>query len=279
MPDAMTRYPKMTGFPAFDRLVRRLAPHTAVVLGTGLEGVVADCREAGSIAFADVPGLTAPTVAGHPGQVSVGIWDDIPVLLFRGRLHLYEGHTPEVLVQPVRLAADWGVRTLALTNAAGGVNPALGPGSAMVIRRHVTLLNRDDWRRLARDCERCARGDGEPPSPYSMRLIESLRGHEAKAGRSLVSGVYAALTGPCYETPAEVRALAACGVDTAGMSTALEAEAGAELGLEVVGISCVTNAAAGLTAASLDHAEVLRNARLGIDRLRELVRAVVQPAT
>ena len=265
----------MIDFPDFAHLVRRLAPKTAVVLGTGLEGVVAACREAASIAFARVPGLSPPTVEGHPGRVSLGVWDEVPVLIFRGRSHLYEGCPADALGQPWRLTAAWGVRTFVLTNAAGGINPALGPGSLMVIRRHMKLLDRKACQVLARERDQTTSRETDSRSPYSPRLIESIVSHEAAAGRTLLAGVYAAVTGPCYETPAEIRALAVCGVDVAGMSTALEAEAAAELGLEVVGLSCVTNAAAGLSARPLDHAEVVRNAHLGIERLGEIVRQLV----
>jgi purine-nucleoside phosphorylase len=157
---------------------------------------------------------------------------------------------------------------LILTNAAGGIRPNLLPGSLMAIRAHFNLVGRDRWRGLA---NRTALRE-----PYSQQLTQSLGQYESEHGGELPVGVYAALTGPCYETPAEIRALASCGADAVGMSTALEAEAAAELGLEVAAISCITNKAAGLGGESLSHAEVLANAKLVAERLGELLARVIE---
>jgi purine-nucleoside phosphorylase len=259
----------MSAFAAFARLVDGLTPRTAIVLGSGLGGVIGAFRELGSIAFGQIPGLFQTTVRGHSGQLAVGLWDEIPVLLFLGRLHFYEGHSREVLIGPVRVAANFGTKVFVLTNAAGGINPLLKPGSLMAIRKHIKLVGSNAWRGLA------AQSETIPGSSYSPRLIEAMHRHEAAVGRELLVGVYAALTGPSYETPAEIRALAACGADAVGMSTALEAEAAAELGQEVAAISCVTNAAAGLSNGPLDHAEVLDNAKLAIERLSAILTHIV----
>jgi len=245
----------MPSYAEFERIARSLAPQTAVVLGSGLSGAAIGFRESASIAFGDVPSLTPPTVLGHGGRIAVGHWDGDPVLLFLGRLHFYEGHSPEVVTGPVRIAARLGAKRLILTNAAGGIHPALGPGSLMAIRGHVRLVGRTAWRALAA---------GEAVRTlYSTALLALVP--------QMHIGVYAALTGPCYETPAEIRAQAACGVDAIGMSTALEAEEAARIGLQVAAISCITNKAAGMGAGSLDHTEVLANAPLGVVRLREVI--------
>jgi purine-nucleoside phosphorylase len=257
----------MTRFDAFARTAAALAPRTAVVLGSGLAGAAAAFEERAAVAFGDIPGLAPPTVGGHGGRLAVGIWSGAPVLLFRGRLHFYEGHPWSVVTGTVRTAADLGATRLVLTNAAGGIHPALEPGGLMAVRGHLELLDADAWRRLAHD--------GEPTRPYSARLVELVCGHERAAGRELLAGTYAALTGPCYETPAEIRALAACGADAVGMSTAMEAEAAAQLGLEVAALSCVTNKAAGLSGAPLGHAEVLANAQLAVARMGELLGLLV----
>lgn len=257
----------MTAFAAFERLVQRLQPRPAIVLGSGLGGVVEVFREEGSIGFADIPGLSPTTVRGHRGQLVAGHWDHVPALLFRGRLHFYEGHSHEAVTEPVRIARSLGIKAFILTNAAGGINPALKLGDLMAIHRHLKLINGSAWHSVV---------DTSPPAPYSTRLIELMRSQEALAGRELMAGTYAALTGPSYETPAEIRALAACGADAVGMSTALEAETAAECGLEVAAISCVTNAAAGLSAGLLSHAEVLDNAKLGVQRLCTLLGHVVK---
>lgn len=253
----------MSEFTEFADAARTLAPRTAVVLGSGLGGVTAGFSEAASISFSGVPGLPRTTVHGHRGRVGVGLWDGTPAMVFLGRLHFYEGHPPETVTGPVRVAAELGVRRLVLTNAAGGIHPSLDPGSLMAIRGHVKLVGGNAWRSLATG--------SAVRAPYSPRLLERMPG--------LLAGVYAALTGPCYETPAEIRAMAACGVDAVGMSTAMEAEAAAELGMEVAAISCVTNRAAGLGDGSLDHAEVLVNARLAVERLATLLGSLIAAPT
>lgn len=249
----------MAAFAEFAGTARSLAPRTAVVLGSGLGGVTADFRESATVAFGDVPGLVPTTVAGHRGRIAVGHWRDTPALIFHGRLHFYEGHSREVVTGLVRVVADLGIHRLVLTNAAGGIHPSLEPGALMAIRSHLKLIGPCAWKSLATGAEAV--------SPYSPRLLGAIP--------ELLAGVYAGLTGPSYETPAEIRALAACGADAVGMSTALEAEAAAALGMEVAGISCVTNKAAGITAAALDHAEVLANAKLGVERLANVIGRLV----
>jgi purine-nucleoside phosphorylase len=257
----------MSAYPAFAAAVKGLAPRAAVVLGSGLAGVTSAFRETASVPFGDVPGLVPPTVHGHKGRFAAGEWAGVPVLVWFGRLHFYEGHPWDVVTGTVRAAADLGAMALILTNAAGGLHPSLTPGSLMAIRGHLTLLGRDTWRAWAAGVA--------PAAPYSPALLDAMRQHEATAGRELVTGVYAALTGPSYETPAEIRALAACGADAVGMSTAKEAEAAVALGLEVAAVSCVTNQAAGISAGPLDHKEVLDNAKLAVERLGHLLTAVI----
>jgi purine-nucleoside phosphorylase len=257
----------MTPFDAFARTVAALAPRTAIVLGSGLSGAAAAFSERAAIGFRDVPGLVPPTVSGHSGRLAVGIWSGAPTLLFLGRLHFYEGHSWRTVTGTVRTAAELSVKRIVLTNAAGGIHPTLNPGELMAIRGHLKLLEPDAWRVLA--------SENPISRPYSARLIEVMQEHERAAGRELLAGVYAALTGPSYETPAEIRALSACGADAVGMSTAMEVEEAARLGLEVVAISCITNRAAGLGDATLDHAEVLVNAKLAVERMSGLLGRLV----
>jgi purine-nucleoside phosphorylase len=258
----------MSAFPAFAAAVRGLAPRAAVVLGSGLAGVTSAFREIVSVPFSDVPGLVPPTVHGHKGRLAAGEWAGVPVLVWFGRLHFYEGHPWDVVTGTVRAAADLGAKALFLTNAAGGIHPSLGPGNLMALRGHLLLQGPVAWRTLA--------AGAAPASPYSPRLLAAMREHEAAAGRDLMAGIYAALTGPSYETPAEIRALAAVGADAVGMSTAKEAEAAAALGLEVAAVSCITNKAAGLSTGPLDHREVLDNAKLAVEKLGELLTAVIR---
>lgn len=253
----------MSAFAEFARTARALAPRTAVVLGSGLAGATSAFVERAFVGFGDIPGLVPPTVHGHGGKLAVGEWSGVPALLFMGRLHFYEGHSLNVVTGTVRTVAELGASRAVLTNAAGGIHPALEPGGLMAIRGHLKLLDAAAWRALA--------NDGTSAPPYSARLLDVMLSHERAAGRELLAGVYAALTGPSYETPAEIRALAKCGADAVGMSTALEAEEAARLGLEVAGVSCITNKAAGLGDSALDHAEVLVNAKLAVERMGELL--------
>jgi purine-nucleoside phosphorylase len=242
----------------FDRFLTeatRLQPAAAAVLGSGLGTVVQRLQIVAECPFAEVPGFAAPTVHGHGGRVVLGYYDPIPVILFQGRMHYYEGHPWERVVATVQLAADLGARKLILTNAAGGLHPQLNPGDLMALQSHITLLTPRDW------TEPTAKS-----APYDAKLLQLL------TGRGLLAGTYAALTGPCYETPAEIRALAALGADAVGMSTAREAEAGAARGMRVAAISCITNKAAGLSDGPLDHKEVLQNATGPAERIADLFR-------
>lgn len=240
-------------FAQFRVRVESRAPGTAVVLGSGL-GTMNSCfQEAVSLPFSGIPGLAPTSVGGHDGRLAVGEWQGTPALVFFGRLHFYEGHSWDAVTAPIRLAAELGAKRLVLTNAAGGIHPELPPGSLMALRGHRSILDRTAWKTAS------------TATPYSGRLVQLLE------ESPMLAGVYAALTGPSYETPAEIRALAAMGADAVGMSTALEAEAAASLGLEVAAISCITNRAAGLGDAPLDHAEVLVNAKLAVDRVGEAI--------
>jgi purine-nucleoside phosphorylase len=258
---------------AFDELTGHAARHrpdAAVVLGSGMGPVASRVRPVAAVPFHEVPGLSASTVAGHSGRLTLGDWAGKRVLLFEGRLHYYEGHPWDRVVQPVRVAGQLGAPVLLLTNAAGGIADALGPGSLMAIRDHVEWTRPSCWRLPGPG------GLGGPrPSPYSERLIGLLSEAARTAGVTLHAGIYAALTGPCYETPAEIRALRAWGADAVGMSTAREAQAGCDLGLEVAAVSCVTNKAAGLSAGPLDHKEVLATAAAQAERLANLFEAVL----
>jgi purine-nucleoside phosphorylase len=248
----------------FADAVRSLAPRVAVVLGSGITLEPPRYHPAASILFAEVPGLTSPSVAGHAGRISVGKCAGTTMLVFHGRLHYYEGHPWERVGMPIRIAADLGVKTLLLTNAAGGIHQSLTPGSLMVIRDHLNWQKPWSWRGR----------DGQ--SGYSSRLIRMLQDSENEKGRRLLAGVYAAVTGPSYETAAEIRALAACGADAVGMSTAHEVETASALGLECAAVSCITNRAAGLSAALLTHQEVIETARQSAEHIGVLIERFVQ---
>lgn len=243
----------------------------AVVLGSGW-GPAADAFGApeAEVPLTALGGFPRPTVAGHAGTVRSLRVGDVRVLLFVGRVHLYEGHTPATVVHGVRTAAAAGCRAVVLTNAAGAVNVAYEVGQPVLISDHLNLTAASPL-------------EGPPPPPgydlpftdltdlYAARLRTLARSEDS----SLAEGVYAALRGPHFETPAEIAMLANLGADLVGMSTALEAIAARHLGVEVLGLSLVTNAAAGHGQGALDHAEVVAAGRAAAGRVGTLLRAVV----
>jgi purine-nucleoside phosphorylase len=258
-------------FANLEAVARAAPPSAALVLGSGIGLLVQRVRVLERVPFGDVPGLTATGVHGHRGCLTLGEWGGRHILVFEGRLHFYEGHPWERVVEPVRVAARLGVRALLLTNAAGGIHDDLGPGSLMAIRDHVEWTRPYGWRHPGPGGL-----GGERPSPYDVGLLDVVGDAAAALGIPLLRGVYAQLTGPCYETPAEIRALKAWGADAVGMSTAREVQTGHDLGLRCAAVSCITNKAAGLCDAPLDHAEVLVNAAAASERLADLLERVVE---
>jgi purine-nucleoside phosphorylase len=254
------------GYQGLLAAARQAPPEVALVLGSGMSHLARRVRVASRVSFADVPGLSATSVAGHRGRLALGDWLGKRVLVFEGRLHFYEGHSWEDVVVPVLTAASLGARVLVLTNAAGGIHDALAPGSLMTIREHIEWTRPYCWRLPGPG------GLGPPrPSPYSPRLLDLFARAARSLGVVLHSGVYAALTGTSYETPAEIRALKVWGADAVGMSTAREIQAGYDAGLECAALSCITNRAAGLSEAPLDHEEVLATAGAQSERLADLL--------
>jgi purine-nucleoside phosphorylase len=254
-------------FAALCEAAAALPPAVAVVLGSGTN-VVADRLDAAVTAlFADVPGLSSTSIAGHRGRITLGAWAGQRVLVFEGRLHYYEGHPWSSVLRPIHIAHSLGARVLLATNAAGGIHPALGPGSLMALSDHLLWNVPRPWLHP---------GPGSRPSPYSPRLLHLLKEAARQLGFELANGVYAALTGPCYETPAEIRALRAWGADAVGMSTAREVETAVELEMECAAVSCITNKAAGLSEGPLDHKEVLAIAATQTGRLAQLIEQFLQ---
>jgi purine-nucleoside phosphorylase len=231
----------------------------AVVMGSGWAPAAdAFSDVAGSVAIADLPGFAAPTAVGHGGEVRSVRVGERRVLLFLGRTHLYEGRGVEPVVHGVRTAAAAGVRTVVLTNAAGGLSPDHRVGQAVLISDHLNLTARSPL---------VGATFVDLTDLYSSRLRALAR----ELDPTLTEGVYAALPGPHFETPAEIRMLRTLGADLVGMSTALEAIAARAAGVEVMGLSLVTNAAAGITGEKLDHEEVLAAGKAAAGRLGELL--------
>jgi purine-nucleoside phosphorylase len=253
---------KLAGVPGFD---------AAVVLGSGWMAAADAIGPAErEIPLAELGGFPPPTVSGHTPAVRYLVKGDLRVLLFLGRVHMYEGNSPATVVHGVRTAIAAGCRTVVLTNAAGGIRPEYTVGQPVLISDHLNLTGRSPL------------AGPPPPAGYPSRFTDltdaysaRLRALAREEDPTLAEGVYAALPGPHYETPAEIRMLRVIGADLVGMSTALETIAARHLGAEVLAISLVTNPAAGLAAEPLDHAEVLAAARSSAARIGALLSALL----
>ncbi|MEX1295913.1 MAG: purine-nucleoside phosphorylase [Candidatus Limnocylindrales bacterium] len=251
------------------REVSTLVPHLGMVLGSGLGGLADEIEDRIEIPFEEMPGWPAATVPGHSGKLILGELRGLPVACLRGRLHMYEGLSERLVVEPVLLLGRLGAPVVLLTNASGGVNPAFGSGTLMVMRDHINLTGRNPLTGPNDDVL-------GPRFPDMTEVWnEELRDRLHAAGRAedvpLAEGVYLGLTGPTYETPAEVRMLRTLGADAVGMSTVMEAVAANWAGSRVCGVSLVTNAGAGLSPTPLTHAEVVEAADAAGPRLARVI--------
>jgi purine-nucleoside phosphorylase len=245
-------------------------PRIGVVLGSGLGGFADDFDESVAIPYEDIPGFVRSTAQGHAGRLVVGKVDSVPVLAMQGRVHYYEGYSLEEVTFAVRTFGLLGIKTLILTNAAGGINVQLTRGALMVISDHLNLMGVNPLR--GPNDERFGPRFPDMSSVYSPELQE-LVVEEAKAINVEVRrGTYVALPGPSYETPAEIHLLRNLGADAVGMSTVPEAIVARHMGLEVLGISCITNMAAGISDQPINHEEVMATG----DRVRATFTELLQ---
>lgn len=245
----------------------------AVVLGSGL-GAFADSLDNEIVVpYHEIPGWPRSTAVGHAGKLVVGSIDGMPVAVLAGRAHLYEGYTAEEVVFGIRALGRLGVESIVLTNAAGGVNLSYRPGQLVLISDHINLLGHNPLSGPNDD----SLGPRFPDmsEAYSSRYREIAEEAGSEIGLNLHDGVYAAVPGPSYETPAEIRYLRTIGADLVGMSTVLETIAANHMGMKVLGVSCVTNFAAGVTDLRLDHKEVLEVGGRVESTLARLLRRVL----
>jgi purine-nucleoside phosphorylase len=248
----------------------RLRPRLAFVLGSGFHRVAACVENAVTVPYAELPGFPEVTVEGHAGHAIVGTLVQTPVILLAGRAHYYEGHDLDTVTFGVRVLAACGVQDLLLTNAAGGINPRMKPGEFMVLFDHINFMGATPLR--------------GPAAPGQPRFVDLTHAYEPalmrlllKAGRIsgvvVRQGVYLAVSGPNYETPAEIRAFARLGADAIGMSTVPEVIVARQCGIRTAGLSCITNRAAGLGGGRLSHQEVLETAENAGGRACKLLEA------
>jgi purine-nucleoside phosphorylase len=246
---------------------------TALILGSGLGGLADRVENAISIPYRAIPGFPPSSVPGHAGRFVAGTLGARRVIVAAGRYHLYEGHSVETVALPTRVMHACGVRTLFVSNAAGGINRTLRAGDLMIIEDHINLM----WRTpLAGDARPGETRFPDMSAPYDAALTSALLEAALECGIPIKSGVYAALAGPAYETPAEIRMLEKLGADAVGMSTVPEVLTARALGMRVAGVSCITNVAAGMSNSPLSHAEVLETAARVAASFERLVTAFVR---
>jgi purine-nucleoside phosphorylase len=231
-----------------------LRPTLAMVLGSGFQHAVTQLDVAVEIPYGQLPGFMSVGVSGHAGKLVIGTFGKTPVLVLKGRTHFYEGHEMERITFPIRVLSEFGIRSLLLTNAAGGINRKFKPGDFMMLEDHINFMGTNPLR-----------GPSVPGLPrfvdmtrvYEPKLNELLKKAAKQTKLRLHSGVYLATPGPSYETPAEIRAFSKLGADAVGMSTVPEAIVARQCGMSVAAVSCITNPAAGLNSSQLSHHEVL----------------------
>ncbi|MHC4941576.1 MAG: purine-nucleoside phosphorylase [Planctomycetota bacterium] len=249
------------------------SPRSGIVLGSGLGDFCKKLGNATAIDYAKIPHFRASRVAGHAGRLVLGEFSGKPLAVLQGRYHYYEGHSIQDVVFPVRVLCSLGIETLILTNAAGGIGSDLQPGDLMIIRDHINFMGANPLR--GENDDRIGTRFPDMTEVYDKGVIAIISDCMKKLGMAAKTGVYAAVSGPSYETPAEIKMLAVLGADAAGMSTVPEAIAARHMEVKVAGISCITNLAAGLSKTPLTHDEVTRTADQVKDRFQALLTEAV----
>ena len=258
---------------AYIRQQTSIQPEVGLILGSGL-GVLADyITDATTIAYGDIPHFPISTVEGHAGELLIGRLNGRPVVLMKGRFHMYEGYAPELTSFPVRVMKELGVSKLVVTNAAGGINTDYEPGDLMLISDHINLTGRNPL--IGPNEDRFGVRFPDMSEPYSRRLRALAQETAQAAGFSLREGVYIGVLGPSYETPAEIRMMRTLGADAVGMSTIAEVVAARHCLIEVLGISCISNMASGILDQPLTHEEVMETTERVKNRFLQLVSDVV----
>ncbi|PYS42516.1 MAG: purine-nucleoside phosphorylase [Acidobacteria bacterium] len=259
------------------RMIRarvKVDPSVAIVLGSGLGAFADELKDSNAIRYDEIPGFARATVEGHAGRLVIGKSGETIIAAMQGRFHFYEGYSLEEVTFPIRVLKLLGVRTLVLTNAAGALNVEFAPGSLMVISDHINLLGANPL--TGPNDDRFGPRFPDLTSVYAPELQDMVIDEARAMGLEMRRGIYAALSGPSYETPAEIHMVRTLGADAVGMSTVPEAIAARHMGLQVVGISCITNLAAGVSNRPIDHGQVMAIGESVRGQFTELLRRVVK---
>lgn len=264
-----TIYEKLKKCESCIRQITDITPKVAIVLGSGLGDYADTIRVTAQVPYAEIEGFPVSTVPGHDGRFIFGYVGDVPVVCMKGRVHYYEGYSISDVVLPIRLMKLLGAEILFLTNASGGVNTSFHAGDLMLITDHISCFAPNPL--IGPNIEELGTRFPDMTHVYDAGLQEVIKDAARDQHIFLQQGVYAQLTGPSFETPAEIRMLRTLGCDAVGMSTAVEAVAAAHMGMRICGISCVCNLAAGMTANPLSHQEVQEAADQAAPMFKSLV--------
>jgi purine-nucleoside phosphorylase len=245
----------------------------AIILGSGLGGFADEFTETTIIPYNEIPGFVSSTAEGHAGRLVIGKLDQVPIVAMQGRVHFYEGYSLEEVTFPIRVFKLLGIKTLVLTNAAGGIDVQLSQGALMVISDHLNLMGVSPLR--GPNDDRFGPRFPDMTEVYSRTLQELASSEARDMGVEVRRGKYAALAGPSYETPAEIHMLRTFGADAVGMSTVPEAIVARQMGIEVLGISCITNMAAGISDQPINHQEVMETGERARAMFAQLIRRVI----
>jgi purine-nucleoside phosphorylase len=251
----------------------KLRPKIALVLGSGLGGFADELTEATRIPYEKIPGFARSTAIGHAGQLVIGKAEGVAVVAMQGRAHFYEGYSPKQVTFPMRVFSRMGIKAAILTNAAGGINTGYKQGALVVMRDHINLQGTNPL--IGPNDERFGPRFPDMSKAYSQSYRKIAAEEARRLKMEIQEGVYAALSGPSYETPAEIRYLRTIGADLVGMSTVPEVIVARHMGIEVLGISCVTNMAAGILDQPINHEEVIETGARVRTQFVALLRAVI----
>ena len=251
----------------------KIKPDTGIILGSGF-GQIADEIKGIRIPYSEIPGFRSSTIDGHAGNLIIGNLYSKNIIAMQGRLHFYEGYSLQEIVYPVRVMKLLGIENLIVTNASGGINKNFVPGDLMIIEDHINLTGNNPL--IGQNLNDLGIRFPDMSEPYSNKLINIAVEAANNIEINIKKGVYAWVTGPCYETPAEVKMLRTLGADAVGMSTVPEVIAAKHAGLQVLGISCITNMSTGILDKPLSHEEVIKTVKKNEQKFTALIKQIIQ---